>query len=293
MVIDGVKEKYESLQEIGFYSNNSSFILCDCTKDEVTNIYRLKELIPLANGLTNIAIDRLNLVITDTEGKVLLEFNNRPVNNTSIMYANESDLVISNYIFIKPQFVYKKHYQKIEHYHLGNELDVVNTLFDEENEKLIDISFPNNEHDTYLIVTRKNAIDSYRLYSIKEQRDISPRFAKLEVVGKSDDRMFKFTDRIDSTIEQEGIHYCSNIIGFITIEGRFYNGVFDELSNREIECELNTKPDFEEYLELKRMIEGKLNEKVYKEANKRTTRDFTIKKLENRAKSMINQKVSS
>ena len=81
----------------------------------------------------------------------------------------------------------------------------------------------------------------------------------------------------------------TKIIGFITIDGKFYNGVYDELSNKEIECELNSKPNFEEYYELRNMIQGKLNEKVIKEANKNTTRDFIIKKLENKAKNIIKE----
>ena len=38
------------------------------------------------------------------------------------------------------------------------------------------------------------------------------------------------------------------------------------------------------------MIQGKLNEKVVKESNKQITKDFIIKKLENKAKKTYNNK---
>lgn len=283
MVLDGVKEKYESQKEIGFYSDNSSFILCDCFN--IDNKYILKEIIPLSNRLGKIKIDRENLLITDTEGKILKAFDSREINNTSIEYVNNNDLIISNYSIITPNFVAKKLYRLLDHYHYDDSLDVVTTLYDNNDGKLINFELLNE--DKILINTDKNFEPSYKLYSISKKEYICPTFKYLKAVEKTNDRIFRFTDIVSSTLKMNNIKYSSRLIGFITIDGRFYNGVYDELSNKEIECELNSKPNFEEYYELRNMIQGKLNEKVIKEANKNTTRDFIIKKLENKAKNII------
>lgn len=283
MVLDGVKEKYESQKEIGFYSDNSSFILCDCFN--IDNKYILKEIIPLSNRLGKIKIDRENLLITDTEGKILKTFDSREINNTSIEYVNNNDLIISNYSIITPNFVAKKLYRSLNHYHYDDSLDVVTTLYDNNDGKLINFELLNE--DKILINTDKNFEPNYKLYSISKKEYICPTFIYLKAVEKTNDRIFQFTDIVSSTLKMNNIKYSSRLIGFITIDGKFYNGVYDELSNKEIECELNSKPNFEEYYELRNMIQGKLNEKVIKEANKNTTRDFIIKKLENKAKNII------
>lgn len=283
MVLDGVKEKYELQKEIGFYSDNSSFILCDCFN--IDNKYILKEIIPLSNRLGKIKIDRENLLITDTEGKILKTFDSREINNTSIEYVNNNDLIISNYSIITPNFVAKKLYRLLDHYHYDDSLDVVTTLYDNNDGKLINFELLNE--DKILINTDKNFEPNYKLYSISKKEYICPTFIYLKAVEKTNDRIFQFTDIVSSTLKMNNIKYSSRLIGFITIDGRFYNGVYDELSNKEIECELNSKPNFEEYYELRNMIQGKLNEKVIKEANKNTTRDFIIKKLENKAKNII------
>lgn len=283
MVLDGVKEKYELQKEIGFYSDNSSFILCDCFK--IDNKYILKEIIPLSNRLGKIKIDRENLLITDTEGKILKTFDSREINNTSIEYVNNNDLIISNYSIITPNFVAKKLYRLLDHYHYDDSLDVVTTLYDNNDGKLINFELLNE--DKILINTDKNFEPNYKLYSISKKEYICPTFIYLKAVEKTNYRIFQFTDIVSSTLKMNNIKYSSRLIGFITIDGRFYNGVYDELSNKEIECELNSKPNFEEYYELRNMIQGKLNEKVIKEANKNTTRDFIIKKLENKAKNII------
>ena len=286
MVIEEVKEKYDSLREIGFYPNNSSFILCDYIKNE--NNEKELEIIPLANNFKNIKIDRKGLILTDTYGKVLLRFDDLKNDNTVIKYVNDNDIIIGDYIVIAPKMVKKRMFKKIDHYSYdGKELTKVNNLYDGNNKRLELFEFPNDKKDTILIETRKNLIPSSILYSVKEKKYITPPFINLEEVDNTNGNIFKFIDRINCSLVINNISYASTIIGFVSIDGKFYNGVFDELTNKEIECELNSKPDFEEYYELREMIKGKLNEKVVKESNKKTTKEFILKKIENKAKNII------
>ena len=286
MVIEEVKEKYDSLREIGFYPNNSSFILCDYIKNE--NNEKELEIIPLANNFKNIKIDRKGLILTDTYGKVLLRFDDLRNDNIVIKYVNDNDIIIGDYIVIAPKMVKKRMFKKIDHYSYdGKELTKVNNLYDGNNKRLELFEFPNDKKDTILIETRKNLIPSSILYSVKEKKYITPPFINLEEVDNTNGNIFKFIDRINCSLVINNISYASTIIGFVSIDGKFYNGVFDELTNKEIECELNSKPDFEEYYELREMIKGKLNEKVVKESNKKTTKEFILKKIENKAKNII------
>ena len=286
MVLDGVKEKYESEKEIGFYSNNSSFILCDCILEN--GEYVLKTIIPLANKIGKIRIDRENLMITDTSGKILKKFNKDDVYSTTIEYVNKDDLIISNYTLIKPNYVIKNKYHRLIHYHYDECLENVTTLYDANEDGRLE-DFELVSEDTILTKTSCNYVSCNRLYSISKKEYVSPAFRELQAVEKTNNKIFQFTDRVNSSLVVDGISYSSKIIGFITVDGKFYNGVYDELSNKEIECELNSKQDFEEYYQLKSMIQGKLNEKVVKESNKKVTRNFIIKKLENKAKNIIKE----
>lgn len=284
MILDGVKEKFEDQKEIGFYPNNSSFILCDYSKNNENN-YVLREIIPLGNKIGKIKLDRKNLLLTDIEGNILLDFKNFHNCETAIEYVNENDILISKFITVRPNFVAKKLYNSLDHYHYGKELEKASTLFSVDKGKLENFELIND--DSMLIETSKLFNSSYQLYSIKKKDYISPTFRKMESVPNTDDSIFKYTDVISSSLEIDNIKYSSKIIGFITSDGKFYNGVYSELTNKEIECELNSKPNFEEYYELKKMIQGKLNEKVVKESNKLVTKDFIIKKLENKAKNIV------
>lgn len=283
MVLEGVKEKYESQKEIGFYPNNSSFILCDCTIKN--NKYILKDIIPLSNYIGNIKINRNNVLLTDTDGNILCNFDAIKKNETAIEYVNENDIFISDYITYSLNFVFKKLYKSLNHYNYDKSFEKVYTLFDENSGQVNKFDLINL--DTFLIGTNKDLKTSARLYSISKKDFITPSFRRLEEVEKTNCKIFKYTDTISSSITINDIGFSSSIIGFITANGKFYDGVYDELSNKEIECELNNKPNFEEYNELKKMIRGKLNEKVVKDSNKRMTKDFIIKKLENKAKNII------
>ena len=187
MVLDGVKEQFESQKEIGFCNNNSSFILCDCIKNE-KNDYILKYIIPLENHLCNIKIDRKNMVLTDIDGNILRIFDDSLVNDTSIEYVSENDLIISNYMIIKPNFVAKKIYKKINHYHYDNTLELVNTIYEENNGKLENFDLI-NEDTIYIETLKKLFIPNSRLYSIKKKDYISPTFRELQPVEKTKDKI--------------------------------------------------------------------------------------------------------
>lgn len=283
MVIDGVKEKYNSLKEIGFFPNSSSFILCDCIKKD--NKYILNDIIPLDDNLCNIKIDRKDIVITNIDGIILKEFDDNDINSTSIEYVNGNDLLISNYSLIHPKNILKKQYKSLKHYYYDDELENINTIYDENEGKLNKFEFINE--DTLLIEKTKDFKKNYRLYSISKKDYISPTFRNLEIVENTKYYILKFEDVLSSSLIINDISYSSKIIGFITSYGKFYNGIYDELTNKEIECELNSKPDFHEYNDLKKMIQGKLNEKVVKDSNKLITKDFIIKKMENKIKNNI------
>lgn len=295
MVINGVKDRINSLKEIGFYQNSSSFVLCDYVERE--NGKKELEVIPLENGLTNVKVDKREIFLTDIDGNVLLDFSTLKHRSTLINYVNGEDIIISDYDVIRPNFVFKKIFRGIDHYkYKDGNLEHVTCLFDGQDTSLKNFEFPSLNNDTLLIETIENLVPSYqvmnfssRLYSVSQGKYISPSFTKLEEVSKSHGTLFKFTDRVRNSLTINNINYASNIIGFINIDGKFYDGVYDELTNKEIECSLNSKPNFEEYYEIRKMVEGKLNEKVVKESNKLTTRDFVLKKLENRAKNNISK----
>ena len=63
MVLNGVKETFEGLYNLGFYPNPSSFILCRCDKKK--DKLEMNQVIPLENNLCNIQIDKENMVLTD------------------------------------------------------------------------------------------------------------------------------------------------------------------------------------------------------------------------------------
>ena len=291
MILEGVKEKYDSLMQIGLISNPSSFILCECTKDKKKN-YILSNIIPLENDLPEVRIDRDNLVLTDLDGNILIKFNEWDTDHTSFELINGNDLVISKYILWRnnPEEKYRdrRFYQLVEHYRYHNkELDNINTLFTATKGKLYDLKILND--DDLIIEAKYKTGKESSIYSLKKGSFITPGFTYLEEVGSKANKLFRFTDEIKSSLEINDIRFYSNVIGFVTADGQFYNGVYDELSNKEIECDLNSKPNFETYYELKKMIQGKLNEKVVKESNKQITRDFVIKKLENKAKNIISK----
>ena len=278
MVIKGVKERYDELKEMGFNNNNSSFILCDCERDYEEK-FILNEIIPLENGLKDILIDRENLVLTDIEGNVLLLFGDWEVNHNKIEYVNGKDILISGFIYSTPEDLRKREYVIFEHYHFGKELRKAKTLYDIPEGTLCKFEFLND--DTLLLEKIKDNVMTSRLYSLSKKDFVSPTVSKMEQIS---DKLLKFTDDIPSTVDIEGKKCYSSIIGFITVDGKLYNGVYDELSNKEIECELNSKPNFEEYDELRKSIQEKLDQKALKEANKQVTKNFILRKLENRAK---------
>ena len=281
MVIKGVKEKFNELQEMGFNTNNSEFILCDCTRDYEEK-FKVKNIIPLDNGITKIVIDRENLLITDLNGNVLLIFGDWEVDHNIIEYVNNKDLLISGYIRTNPSNLDEKEYVLLEHYHLDKDFKNTKTLYDFCDGELKNFEIIND--DTVLISKERDGILSSRLYSLSKKNYLTPTLSKIEQIN---DKLFKFTDIIRSSIETENKRFDTSVIGFINIDGKFYNGVYDELSNREIECELNSKPDFEEYNTLREMIKGKLDEKASKELNKEMTRNCIVKKIENRAKNNL------
>lgn len=290
MVIDGVKKRFEGLRDLGFYPNPSSFVLCECIKNK--DKYELKTIIPLENNMNNVVIDRDNLILTDTQGEVLTKFDSSSFKKIAIEYVNDNDILLSNYEIIRPNFVPKRLYENIRHYHYDKTFNLENILYDNKDGKLE--KFANINNDSFLIKKNKNFEKSSSIYSIKQKRFVTPSFPVLEPVENTSYTIFKFEDKVYSSLEINNIRFSSKIIGFITVDGKFYNGVYDELSNKEIECELNSKKyfksDFVEYNELKEMIQGKLNEKVVKESNKQITKDFIIKKLENKAKKIYNNK---
>ena len=282
MVINNVKEKYKSLQDLGFCENISSFVLC---------YYKNKEqeidIVPVNNKIKDATISSKDMMITDKYGNLLIDFKKLNYDNILINYVNNNDLIITNYSLIKPQFIFKRIYNSINHYVYDeneNKLILKEQIYQSHNNKLLNFEMINDDIDNYLIETLENFEKKARIYSVSEKKYITPEFNNLEIVENTNQKLLKYTDKIKSSLIINDISYSSNIIGFITIDGKFYNGVYDELSNKEIEYELNSKPNFEEYNELKEMIQDKLNEKVVKESNKKTTKDFIIKKLENKAK---------
>ena len=282
MVINNVKEKYKSLQDLGFCENISSFVLC---------YYQNKEqeidIVPVNNKIKDATISSKDMMITDKYGNLLIDFKKLNYDNILINYVNDNDLIISNYSLIKPQFIFKRIYNSINHYVYDeneNKLILKEQIYQSHNNKLLSFEMINDDIDNYLIETLENFEKKARIYSVSEKKYITPEFNNLEIVENTNQKLLKYTDKIKSSLIINDISYSSNIIGFITVNGKFYNGVYDELLNKEIEYELNSKPNFEEYNELKKMIQDKLNEKVVKESNKKTTKDFIIKKLENKAK---------
>ena len=280
MVIKGIKEKFEEIKKIGFNENNSAFILCDCYRD-YEDKFHLKNIIPLENKITSIEIDRENMLLTDLEGNVQVIFGDWEVNNTTIEYVNNKDLIIGGHI-VDSENINKREYVLLEHYHLDDELKCKKTLYEIGNGKLKGFELLND--NVLLVEKEENKKDKAILYSIDKRDYISPEFTMIEQKGNN---ILKFTDIIYSSIEVEDNKLSSSIIGFITTNGKFHNGVYDELSNKEIECEFNNKNNFEEYNKLKEMIQGKLDQKALKEINKLTTKEFILKKLENRTKNNI------
>ena len=283
MVIKNVNEKYNSLMELGLCENASSFVFCyfkDEKNDEI-------DIVPIYNDIKNANMSSNNMMITDKFGNLLLDLKDFNYDNVLINYVNGNDLIVSNYTLIKPQYVYKKVYNSINHYVYNDiEKNIVlkERFFINNDNRLINFEMLNDKKDVFLIETIDNFHRKARLYSVSKRKYITPDFTKIEYVENTNYELLKYTDNVESNLLINDISFNSNIIGFITIDGIFYNGVYDEITNKEIECELNSKPNFEEYYNLKKMIQGKLDEKVIKESNKQMTKNFIIKKLENKAK---------
>ena len=282
MVIDNVEGKYKSLQDLGFCENVSSFVRCYYKNKEIEI-----DIVPVNNKIKDATISSKDMMITDKYGNVLIDLRKLSYDNILINYVNDNDLIISDYSLIKPQFTFKRIYNSINHYvydERENKLILKEQIYQSNNNKLLNFEIINDDIDNYLVETLENFKKCSRIYSVSKKEFITPTFTNLEIVENTNQRLLKYTDTVKSSLIINNISYKSNIIGFITIDGKFYNGVYDEITNKEIECDLNSKPNFEEYYSLRKMIQGKLNEKVVKESNKQTTKDFIIKKLENKAK---------
>ena len=86
----------------------------------------------------------------------------------------------------------------------------------------------NDEYPTLLINEFENGRNHAYLYSMKDNKRISPIFETLEVVSYTNNQLLKYTDRIYSSKELNGNKLDNTITGFIQIDGVLCRSVFDD-----------------------------------------------------------------
>ena len=270
MKINEVKDRLQCLDIDN--KKYSSFVLVDYNGGIVN------EVIPLENKTTNLEFKNKDLTLTDKDGNILLEKDERE--KKEIVYVDKNTIVITDKIIV-PRMVGEmqvpvdlKQYKYVDD---KKQLIEEKYLIDHKDEIMLNAYCPNEDYPIIVIDTAKGKNRRSVLYSA-EKDYISPRFRTLE---KTDNKnLLKFTDEIESNSLLYNKKLTNYIIGFINLNGKFHDEVFDSYNNTIRKVDLNSYSKFIKYNEFKKTLAKELDEEVEKLVNKTTNKKFLIRRLE-------------
>ncbi len=281
MKIKEIEERIKNNYSKKELDNFSSFVVAECiNNNEIT------EVIPITNKTNDLEISGKDIIITDKDGNLLINKASSVFENRNIVYANLDKLVLETSRERWLTFDTRKDIIGIELYeYKDGKVTKVDTLFNEDKDKNIDIEIGNIDRGVLIIrKTDKNDITRAYLYSVPKKKIISPYFATLEKVTDTDKDIYKFTDIIVSNKTLDDEHLKSEIVGFIDGEGRMLNEIYDENKNSIRDAALHEGNEFHDYECLKNDLKYELDVEIEHERVKKNIRNNSIKILELTAK---------
>lgn len=275
MKINEVKDRIKCLNLCD--KEYSSFLLVDYN-DKIIN-----EVIPIENKTTNLEYKNRDLTLTDKDGNILQEIDERE--RKEIVYADKNTIIITDKILVPKmtgEILIPIDIKQYRYREDKKTLEEEKTLISHKDEILIDAYCPNEKYPVIVINTAKGKTKRSILYSAEKKDYISPRFRTLEETSNSN--LLKFTDEIESNELLYDKRLSNYIIGFINLDGKFHEEIYDAYSNKIRKVDLNSHSNFMQYHAFKRALASDLDEEIEKIVDKANSKKFMLKRIELNAK---------
>lgn len=285
MTIKGIEERIKENYNSEELKKYSSFVLIEYQTNPKTFEKEIIEVLPLENNIDEFTLENANQVITDIKGNVLVEatttfprtyYKVLSVENDRILLLEQKEKLRKAGVFSELQRIETLKYE-IE----NKKLKLEDLLFDiNDNNISISIKKSTSGRNIFIVnIKTKDKNKSY-LYSMEEEKIISPVFSSIEEVENTKGTLLKYTDEIKSNELIHGKAKTKSIIGYISVNGILKDVIYDEGTNSERYFDLSSHPNHMQYNSLKNSLSRELDIEVEEEIEKIHQKNAILKRLE-------------
>lgn len=256
-------EKSYSKEDLKDYSK---FCLVHYLEDDETGKITIIGVLPIKNGVNDIRSSqeekRGKAAITDRSGRILIPFNSYDDNKYyTILYAKDGN-ILTGYSFRNEMvsIFYDEGYDEKRKEKQGFNTRCLCVYHKDVKDSLQSkIIFPCEGKDTFIINTINDGKYASRLYSLEKKKYISPTFSLLAEEVETDGEVLLFSQNVESDETYDYERAKSSFIGFITIDGKFADEIYDEHEGEVISVDFNNDDEFRQYEGYKNNLKERLN----------------------------------